>query len=127
LVAIVSNESFTGNSLRPAAVEQIAKIGAIVAATPGLRVEIEGHMDAPGSEAASAQRAEAVREILLSRGVSPNAVISRGLGNSRPLASNATEAGREENQRVEIIISGDPIGNIPFWDRTYTLKRSSGG
>jgi outer membrane protein OmpA-like peptidoglycan-associated protein len=127
LMATIPNVAFTGNSLRPATVEQIAKIGSIIAANPGLRVEVEGHLDSPGSEAASAQRAEAVREILLSRGVSANAVIARGLGNSRPLASNATGAGRDENQRVEIIVSGDSIGNIPFWDRTYPLKKTSGG
>ena len=84
-------------------------------------------MDSPGSETISAQRAEAVREILLSRGVSPGSVTSRGLGNSRPLTSNATESGRLENQRVEIIVSGEVIGSVPFWDRTYPLKTKSGG
>jgi hypothetical protein len=37
------------------------------------------------------------------------------------LGSNTTEAGREQNRRVEIVISGDPIGKFPYWDRPYTL------
>ena len=123
LVATVPSGAFSGAMVRPTLAANVARIGELVAANPGLRVEIEGHMDAPNSEALSARRAEAVREILLSRGVSANAVISRGFGNSRPLTSNATEAGRQENQRVEIVIYGDPIGSVPFWDRTYTLKR----
>ena len=118
--------SFTGAALRPSAIDQIAKIGAIVASHPGLRVEVEGHMDAAGSEALSAQRADAVREILIRRGVSANAVMSRGLGNSRPISSSATPSGREENQRVEIILSGEAIGSMPFWDRTYPLKSGPG-
>jgi len=71
----------------------------------------------PGSDAASARRAEAVREAMIARGVSPNAVVSRGFGNSRPIGT-----GSAENERVEIVISGDPIGTLPFWDRTYSLK-----
>jgi flagellar motor protein MotB len=126
LVATVPSASFNGPVLRPTAIDQIARIGAIVAANPGMRVEIEGHTDAPGTEALSARRADAVREILVSRGVSANAATSRGLGNSRPLASNANQAGREENERVEIVISGDSIGAIPFWDRTYSLRSGPG-
>jgi hypothetical protein len=44
------------------------------------------------------------------------------LGASRPLTSNASAAGRVENRRVEIVIAGDPIGSMPFWDRSYTLS-----
>jgi outer membrane protein OmpA-like peptidoglycan-associated protein len=117
LVATVPGSAFIGGALKPTSVEQIARIASILAANPGLRIEVEGHMDASGSDAISAQRAEAVREVLLSRGISSNAVTSRGLGNSRPIGPNASE-----NQRVEIVISGDPIGSTPFWDRTYPLK-----
>lgn len=119
LVAVVPNTAFNGAVLRPSATDQIARIGAIVAATPGLRVEIEGHTEMPASDELSARRAQAVREIMIARGVSPNAVTSRGFGNSRPAGSSAAE-----NERVEIVISGDPIGSVPFWDRTYALKPS---
>ena len=59
--------------------------------------------------------------MILAYGLAPNAVAARGLGNTRPLDSNATAAGREQNRRTEIVISGDPIGKLPTWDRAYTL------
>lgn len=126
LTATVSNSAFDGFLVRSSASDQIARIATVIAAYPGLRVEVEGHVDAPGRETLSARRAEAVREILLSRGLSASAVTSRGLGNSRLLTSNATPAGREENQRVEIVISGESIGTMPFWDRSYPLKPTTG-
>jgi outer membrane protein OmpA-like peptidoglycan-associated protein len=121
LVATVPNGDFAGTELLGPAAAQVARIGAIIAANPGLRVEIEGHAEGEGNEPMSWKRAEAVRAVLVARGVSANAVTSRGLGNTRPLVSNSTLAGREENQRVEIVISGDPMGTLPFWDRTYSL------
>jgi len=63
-----------------------------------------------------------VRRMLVGRGLPPTAVIARGLGNTHPLVSNASPGGRIQNRRVEIVISGDPIGNMPFWDRSYTLS-----
>jgi outer membrane protein OmpA-like peptidoglycan-associated protein len=121
LVATLPDNGFSGTTLRAATADQIAQIAAIVAAHPGLRVEVEGHSDKADSQAMTAQRANAVRDVLIAHGLPPGAISARGLGNSRPLASNATEAGREENRRVEITISGEPIGNVPFWDKTYTL------
>jgi flagellar motor protein MotB len=53
--------------------------------------------------------------------VPANAIQVRAVGSSRPIASNATPTGRELNRRVEIAISGDAIGNMPYWDRTYSL------
>jgi outer membrane protein OmpA-like peptidoglycan-associated protein len=123
LVATISFAEFNGTSLSGTALDKVARIGRIVAAYPGLRVEVEGHTDGPNSESLSLARAEAARQMLLARGLPAGAVSARGFGNSRPIASNATVAGREENQRIEIVISGDPIGSLPFWDRTYSLKR----
>jgi outer membrane protein OmpA-like peptidoglycan-associated protein len=125
LVATVPNADFTGADLRGTARDQVSRIATIIVANPGLRVEVEGHSDVEDGAGLSSKRAESVREALIARGVSAGAVTSRGLGSTRPLMSNATPAGREANQRVEIVISGDPIGNLPFWDRTYPLK--SGG
>lgn len=122
LVATVPNSAFTGVTLHPVTADQIARIGAIIAANPGMRVEIDGHSDSDANDALSSKRAEAVRAVLIAHGLSAASVTSRGLGSTRPLTSNATPAGREENQRVEIVISGDSIGELPFWDHTYDLK-----
>jgi outer membrane protein OmpA-like peptidoglycan-associated protein len=116
LVVTLTGAEFTGTALQPAASNRLARIGAMVAAHPGLRVEVEGHTDTAGTEPISWKRAEAVRNVLIAHGLFASAVTSRGLGNSRPISSVASQ-----NQRVEIVISGDPIGSLPFWDRTYSL------
>ena len=126
LVAVVSNSMFTGGDLRSQARDQVSRIAAIVLANPGLRVEVDGHSDSESDAPLASKRAEAVRAALVNRGIPPNSVIARGLASSRPLTSNATAAGREANERVEIVISGDSIGNLPFWDKTYPLKSGSG-
>ena len=100
---------------------QLAAVASVLTAYPGLRIEVEGHTDAPDSVALSQQRADGVRESLIRRGVPASMITARGLGNSHPLASNRTAAGREENQRIEIVISGDAIGSVPIWDRPYPL------
>ncbi len=123
LVATISNAGFAGADLRPSAAAEVARVAALLAAHPGLRVEVEGHAEGDDSEPMSWKRAEAVRQALVTRGMSPGAVTSRGLGNTHPLTSAATPAGREQNERVEIIIFGDPVGTLPFWDRTYSLNR----
>ena len=132
LVAVVPGSGFSGPLLRPGSSEQVGRIAAILAAHPwlrngGLRVEVEGNSDADDAAALSQQRAEAVREGLVGRGLASNVVSARGMGNSRPLAPNTTAAGREQNQRVEIVIVGDAIGNTPFWDRSYSLTSSQIG
>ncbi len=113
LVAVIPASGFTGALLRQSSSEQVGRIAVILASHPGLRVEVEGHTDSADSAALSTQRAEAVREILVGRGIPPNIISARGLGDSRPLASNSTPAGREENQRVEVVISSDAISSTP--------------
>jgi hypothetical protein len=73
----------------------------------------------------SFERAHAVRDVLIDDGLPAGAVLARGLGDSRPLTSNATAAGREQNRRVEIVISGNPIGDMPYWAQSYNLKPAS--
>lgn len=129
LVAVIPGSAFTGASLRSGNSDQVGQLAAILAAHPGLRsgglrLEVEASTDSSESLALSQQRAEAVRQILVAHGIPSSMITARGLGDSRPVASNATAAGREENQRVEIIVSGDAIGNVPFWDRTYSLTSS---
>jgi outer membrane protein OmpA-like peptidoglycan-associated protein len=122
LIVTIPDTDFNGPELRGAATGQIAHVAAVVAAHPGLRVEVEGNTDSAATEALSMRRAEAVRGVVLGGGLPASAVSARGLGNARPLTSNASAAGRVENRRVEIIVSGDPIGSMPFWDRSYTLS-----
>ena len=111
--------------MNPSVYGSLLRIAAVVSAHPGLRVEVDGHTDNAGSdlraEDFSYQRAAAVREELARAGVPVNAMSARGLGSSLPLVSNATASGREQNRRVEITISGDAIGNLPAWDKTYPV------
>jgi len=123
LVATVGDVDFSGPVLRGMAVNRVARIAAIVAAYPELRVQVDGHADSTVAEAVSRRRAEDVRSVLVGNGLPADAVAARGFGNTRLLASNASATGRRENRRVEIVISGDPIGVLPTWDRTYTLAQ----
>ncbi len=101
-------------TLKPAARERLARISGIVLAYPELKMEIEGHTDAIGSDAfnqsLSEKRAASVRDYLVDNGVSINSVLARGYGKTRPIADNTTAAGRKLNRRVEMIVSGDVIG-----------------
>ncbi len=106
---------FNKYTLKPEARERLAKISGIVLAYPDLKLEIEGYTDAIGSDeynqTLSDKRAEAVRDFLVSNGVSMNNVAARGMGKADPVADNSTAAGRQLNRRVEMIVSGDVIGN----------------
>lgn len=110
LVNLKSSLLFTTDSavVRPAAVEQIAQLGDVLAKYPEDRIRIEGHTDGTGSparnEELSLRRAEAVRDILASRGVNPRQMLVQGAGSSRPIADNATAEGRAANRRVELHI-----------------------
>lgn len=122
LVVTLSDADFRGGSLNPVIAGGLARVASIVAAHPGLMVDVEGNCDSTGSEAVARERAEAVRSALLQNGLSTNQVDARGLGNSRPVASNATASGREQNRRVEIVIVGSAIGSLPYWDKPYSLN-----
>jgi len=129
LVAVVPDSFFEPGESglpRPTASERLMRLTAFVSARPGLALRVEGYMDdRTGGEQAnllSERRAEAVRATLVRDGVNPNSVSAVGFGKARPLASNATASGREENRRVEIVISGSSIGGMPLWERTYSLK-----
>ena len=102
-------------TLKPAARERLARISGIVGAYPDLLLEVEGHTDSIGSDeynqTLSEKRADSVRDYLVSNGVSNEKVIARGLGKTDPVADNKTAAGRKLNRRVEMIVSGDVIGN----------------
>jgi outer membrane protein OmpA-like peptidoglycan-associated protein len=101
--------------LVPAARERLARISGIVLAYPDLKLEIDGYTDSIGSDefnqSLSEKRAATVRDYLVDSGVSINNVFARGLGKANPVAPNDTSAGRKLNRRVELIVSGDVIGN----------------
>ncbi len=103
--------SFT---LRQLAREKLARLSGIVLNYPGLRLESEGHTDNVGGEAfnqkLSEQRAGAVRDYLLSQGIPADQITSSGKGFTMPVADNKTPAGRQQNRRVELIVSGEVIG-----------------
>jgi outer membrane protein OmpA-like peptidoglycan-associated protein len=110
LVNLKSSLLFTSDSavLRPAAVEQIAQLGDILARYPDDRIRVQGHTDSTGSpahnEELSLRRAEAVRDVLASRGVNPRQMLVEGAGAAQPIADNATANGRAQNRRVELHI-----------------------
>ena len=110
LVNLKSSLLFTSDSavLRPAAVEQIAQLGDILAKYPDDRIRVQGHTDSTGSpahnEELSLRRAKAVRDVLQGRGVKPEQMLVEGMGPDRPVASNASASGRAQNRRVELHI-----------------------
>lgn len=101
-------------TLRPEAREKLAKVSGILLAYPSIRVQVEGNTDNIGSDAfnqtLSEKRAFGVRDYLVSQGVDGNRLTAVGYGKTRPIASNDTAEGRQQNRRVEMVLSGDVIG-----------------
>jgi outer membrane protein OmpA-like peptidoglycan-associated protein len=116
LIVSLSDVLFdTGKStLRPIAREKLAKISGIVLAYPDLRLAIEGNTDSVGGDAMnqqlSEQRAGSVRDYLAKENIPAASMTSRGFGKSQPVASNDTAEGRQQNRRVELVVSGEVIG-----------------
>jgi outer membrane protein OmpA-like peptidoglycan-associated protein len=69
----------------------------------------------------SENRAGSVRDYLVQEGVSANSVTAQGYGNSSPVATNSNAAGRQQNRRVELVVSGEAIGH-PVDATTGTLR-----
>jgi len=116
LIVNISDVLFDFNkyTLKPAAREKMAKVSGILLAYPGLKIQLEGHTDSIGSDdynmKLSEKRAEAVRDYLIHQSVPPDSVTATGLGKADPVASNDTAAGRQRNRRVDMVVSGSPIG-----------------
>ena len=102
-------------SLKPGAREKLAKVAGILLAYPGLDIEVGGYTDNVGSDAMnqtlSENRAGSVRDYLVQEGVATNSVSSKGFGNTLPVASNDNSSGRQQNRRVELLVSGEAIGS----------------
>jgi outer membrane protein OmpA-like peptidoglycan-associated protein len=104
------------STLRPAAREKLAKVAGIVSGHPGLRLDVEGFTDSVGSDdynqKLSEQRGGSVSDYLLAQGMAATSLSSKGFGKTRPVATNDTAAGRQQNRRVELVISGEVIGTV---------------
>jgi outer membrane protein OmpA-like peptidoglycan-associated protein len=113
LVMTLSDVLFdTGRAtLKPGADRDLDRLATALKHNPNMRVMIEGHTDSVGgddyNQALSERRAEAVADALRMRGVPEDRYEVRGLGKAFPVASNETQAGRQQNRRVEIVFSDD--------------------
>jgi outer membrane protein OmpA-like peptidoglycan-associated protein len=101
-------------TLKPTTQISLAKVAGILQAYPGLKVQVEGYTDIVGSDdynqKLSENRAAAVKDFLVSQGVSQNNITSQGFGKNNPVADNSTASGRAQNRRVNMVVSGDAIG-----------------
>jgi outer membrane protein OmpA-like peptidoglycan-associated protein len=113
MVLTLSDVLFDTNqaTLKPGASLTLDRIGQFMQQNPNTRVMIEGFTDSTGSAAynqeLSQRRAMAVSEALTSRGIADDRIQTSGRGQDFPVASNATEAGRQQNRRVEIVFSDE--------------------
>jgi outer membrane protein OmpA-like peptidoglycan-associated protein len=102
--------------LREGAMRAMDRLAEYMASNPKRELLIEGHTDSTGSEEynreLAAERASAVADALLQRGIERSRLRTVGLGEAYPVATNDTAAGRQENRRVEIVVS-DPNGQFP--------------
>jgi outer membrane protein OmpA-like peptidoglycan-associated protein len=98
------------SDVKPAMRARLTEIAKALAAVREQRVLVEGHTDSDGSADYNLQlsrlRANSVRSVLVAGGVSPDRIESQGYGETRPVATNATSAGKAQNRRVEIVIEG---------------------
>jgi outer membrane protein OmpA-like peptidoglycan-associated protein len=112
-------------SLKPGAREKLAKVAGILIAYPTLDIKVGGYTDNVGgddmNQMLSEKRAGAVRDYLVEQGVLTTSVSATGFGNASPVASNDNSAGRQENRRVELVVSGEAIG-IPANVTTGSLR-----
>jgi len=128
LIANMSDVLFRSGSyeLAPGARETLAKVSGILLAYPTLHLSVEGHTDSVGSDdynqSLSEHRAQSVRDYFVAQGVHAASVESHGFGKTEPIASNDTSEGRQQNRRVELILSGDAIGSL---DETTPAKTAA--
>jgi OOP family OmpA-OmpF porin len=99
--------------LSPDAIRNVDKLADFLQAHPKRNVLIEGHTDNVGSDefnlTLSQDRADAVEEQLLARGIDPGRITTKGYGKKYPIATNDTPAGRQQNRRVEVIILNEGV------------------
>jgi len=105
---------FNKYTLKSEAREKLAKVSGILLAYPNLKLQVEGYTDNIGSDEynqkLSEQRAGGVREYLVSQSVPDGNISAKGYGKGDPIADNSSNAGRAQNRRVQLVVSGDAIG-----------------
>lgn len=110
--------------LKPGTREKLARLAGIIISHPGLKLQIEGYTDNVGSDEynmrLSEKRAESVREYLTAQGINPDNITSQGFGKTNFVAENTTATGRQQNRRVEMVVSGEIIGTNINAIRTQT-------
>ena len=116
LVVSIPASDFGGYNLGPDTASRLPRVAAVIGAHPGLMVQVDDNGDD-----GRAERGNAVREALIASGMPAGAIEVRSMGDSRPIVSNRTAAGREANRRVEIVISGDAIGNMAYWEHMNSV------
>ena len=96
-------------ALKPGAKSTLSKIAKQLQTDPSLKIAVEGHTDSVGgtatNQALSEKRANAVRDYLVSAGISSDHITADGKGEESPIATNKTAAGRQQNRRVELVIT----------------------
>jgi outer membrane protein OmpA-like peptidoglycan-associated protein len=101
-------------TLKPGTQVSLAKVATILQLYPGLKVQVEGYTDSVGgdeyNQKLSENRANAVQTFLVSQGVPTTNITAVGYGEAKPVADNGTAAGRAQNRRVNLVVSGDAIG-----------------
>jgi outer membrane protein OmpA-like peptidoglycan-associated protein len=115
LVVTIPGSEFRDASPHASTYKKLAELAQLLRSHSELAVRVEGYGPL------SVERAGAVRDILAQDGVKESAISARGLGDARPLTSNSTASGREQNRRVEIIIYGESIGQLPTWAKAYSV------
>jgi outer membrane protein OmpA-like peptidoglycan-associated protein len=116
LIVNMSDVLFDTNkyTLKPGTQVSLAKVATILQLYPGLKVQVEGYTDSTGTPAynqtLSENRADAVKNFLISNGVPAQNVTSAGYGATNFVADNGTAAGRQQNRRVNMVVSGAEIG-----------------
>jgi outer membrane protein OmpA-like peptidoglycan-associated protein len=97
-----------GSKLAPGARDNLIKLSAILSTHPDRRISVEGHTDNLDNDESTQQlseaRAQTVRDTLIDAGINPNAVKAIGFGKTKPIASNATPQGRQQNRRVDVVV-----------------------
>ena len=100
--------------LRAAARERLATVAGILITYPDIKVEVDGYTDRTGTatfnQQLSEQRADSVRDYLTRQGVPGGSITTHGFGEDNPIASNDTASGRQQNRRVEMVVTGQSIG-----------------